>query len=147
MRWAVKTFYGYNGHCSEDPIVIVELMFLLFFEDVKSERELMRIMPLLRQHERNTGEKATPVVADSQYGTQDYLIGVSQNVRILLSSGFYKPTVAVAQKTHRPQQQPLLLSLLSVFRRPAFFAHKIFRKWVRMPLWELSPSAHINNFG
>ncbi|MFQ5930696.1 MAG: IS1182 family transposase, partial [Acidobacteriota bacterium] len=45
VRRAVKGCYGYNGHSSEDPIVIVKLMFLLFFEDIKSERELMRIVP------------------------------------------------------------------------------------------------------
>lgn len=45
VRAKVKQFYGHNGHCSEDPIVIVKLMFLLFFENIKSERELMRIVP------------------------------------------------------------------------------------------------------
>ena len=46
VRRCVADCYGYNGHESEDPIVIMKLMFLLFFEDVKSERELMRMLPM-----------------------------------------------------------------------------------------------------
>lgn len=46
VRKRVAGSYGSNGHVSEDPIVIVKLMFLLFFEDVKSERELMRTLPM-----------------------------------------------------------------------------------------------------
>ena len=46
VRRSVVQTYGHNGHESEDPIVIMKLMFLLFFEDVKSERELMRMLPL-----------------------------------------------------------------------------------------------------
>ena len=46
VRRKVAQYYGYNGHKSEDPIVIMKLMFLLFFEDVKSERELLRTLPM-----------------------------------------------------------------------------------------------------
>lgn len=46
VRAAVSQYYGHNGHRSEDPIVILKLMFLLFFEDVKSERELLRQLPM-----------------------------------------------------------------------------------------------------
>ena len=46
VRQQVARFYGYNGHESEDPIVIMKLMFLLFFENVKSERELLRSLPM-----------------------------------------------------------------------------------------------------
>lgn len=42
----VAGFYGRNGHVSADPVVIIKLMLLLFLDDVKSERELMRILPL-----------------------------------------------------------------------------------------------------
>jgi transposase len=42
VRPLVARFYGYNGHRSEDPVVILKLMFLLFFDNVASERELMR---------------------------------------------------------------------------------------------------------
>ena len=45
VRPRVSGFYGSDGHESEDPIVIMKLMLLLFLEDVKSERELMRIVP------------------------------------------------------------------------------------------------------
>lgn len=40
----VKDFYGYNGNESVDPSVIMKIMFLLFYDNVPSERELMRII-------------------------------------------------------------------------------------------------------
>lgn len=45
VRQEVAASYGYNGHVSTDPEVILKLMFLLFFDNVKSERELMRMLP------------------------------------------------------------------------------------------------------
>src|SRR5690606_18298999 len=45
VRDEVRRFYGYNGHVSVDPVIIVKLLFLLFYDNVKSERELMRIVP------------------------------------------------------------------------------------------------------
>lgn len=44
VRARVAGFYGSDGHQSEDPIVIMKLMLLLFLDDVASERELMRIV-------------------------------------------------------------------------------------------------------
>jgi transposase len=44
VRARVASFYGKDGHQSEDPIVILKLMLLLFLDDVSSERELMRIV-------------------------------------------------------------------------------------------------------
>ncbi len=44
VRPAVAEFYARDGHESEDPIVILKLMLLLFMDDVASERELMRIL-------------------------------------------------------------------------------------------------------
>jgi transposase len=41
----VAHHYGYNGNESVDPVVILKLLFLLLLDNVKSERELMRIMP------------------------------------------------------------------------------------------------------
>lgn len=46
VRVRARECYGYNGHVSEDPIVIMKLMLLLFLESVKSERELMRTLPM-----------------------------------------------------------------------------------------------------
>jgi len=45
VREEVAGCYGQNGNPSVDPEVILKMMFLLFFEDIKSERELMRIIP------------------------------------------------------------------------------------------------------
>jgi transposase len=44
-RAVVAPTYGKNGHESVDPAVLVKLMFLLFHENVRSERELMRRLP------------------------------------------------------------------------------------------------------
>ena len=45
VRAEVAHLYGYNGNESVDPAVILKMMFLLFFDNVASERELMRILP------------------------------------------------------------------------------------------------------
>lgn len=45
VRAEVASCYGANGNISVDPAIVMKLMFLLFFDDVKSERELMRIVP------------------------------------------------------------------------------------------------------
>jgi transposase len=44
VRSRVADFYGRDGHESEDPIVIMKLMMLLFLDNVSSERELLRIV-------------------------------------------------------------------------------------------------------
>ncbi len=46
VRKEVGNCYGDNGNMSVDPIVVIKLMFLLFFENVNSERQLMRQLPL-----------------------------------------------------------------------------------------------------
>jgi transposase len=45
VRTEVAELYGANGNESVDPTVILKMMFLLFFENVVSERELMRVIP------------------------------------------------------------------------------------------------------
>lgn len=45
LRPIVARYYGPNGHASEDPIVIMKLMLILFLENIPSERELMRRLP------------------------------------------------------------------------------------------------------
>ena len=45
VRAQVAQHYGVNGNESVDPAVILKLMFLLFFDNVASERELMRQLP------------------------------------------------------------------------------------------------------
>jgi transposase len=46
VRPLVAPLYGYNGNESVDPEVALKLMFLSFFENVRSERELVRQLPL-----------------------------------------------------------------------------------------------------
>jgi transposase len=45
VRQEVAHTYGQNGQVSVDPEVIVKMMFLLFYDNVSSERQLMRIIP------------------------------------------------------------------------------------------------------
>jgi len=45
VRQEVHKLYGYNGHESLDPAVILKRVFLLFYDDIPSERELMRMLP------------------------------------------------------------------------------------------------------
>ena len=46
VRPIVAALYGYNGHASLDPALVLRLLFLCFVENVRSERELMRQLPL-----------------------------------------------------------------------------------------------------
>lgn len=45
VRAEVAHCYGHNGHVSVDPVVVLKLLFLLFFDNVASERELLAILP------------------------------------------------------------------------------------------------------
>jgi transposase len=45
VRQKVARCYGYNGNVSVDPVVVMKMMFLLFHDDIASERELMKIIP------------------------------------------------------------------------------------------------------
>jgi transposase len=44
-RSEVEHAYGRNGHVSVDPAVILKMMFLLFLDNIVSERQLMEIIP------------------------------------------------------------------------------------------------------
>ena len=46
IRSQVADLYGTNGNQSVDPAIILKLMFLLFYENIKSERALMHQLPL-----------------------------------------------------------------------------------------------------
>lgn len=45
VRSAVADTYGRNGNESIDPQIVLKLMFLLFLDNIASERELMRTLP------------------------------------------------------------------------------------------------------
>ena len=45
VRAEVAASYGHNGHVSTDPAILLKMMFLLFWDDIASERELMNIIP------------------------------------------------------------------------------------------------------
>jgi transposase len=45
VRAEVARFYGQKGNVGIDPVVLLKLMFLLFFDDVPSERELLERLP------------------------------------------------------------------------------------------------------
>jgi transposase len=44
VRAEVQKHYGTKGNVSVDPVIILKMMFLLFFDNVASERELMAII-------------------------------------------------------------------------------------------------------
>ncbi len=44
IRQEVAASYGNNGNVSVDPAIILKLIFLLFYDDIPSERELMAIV-------------------------------------------------------------------------------------------------------
>ena len=46
MRAEVAASYGRKGNVSVDPVIVMKMMLLLFWDNVRSERELMRIIPL-----------------------------------------------------------------------------------------------------
>jgi transposase len=46
VRKEVEGFYGLNGQEGVDPVVLMKMMLLLFLDDHKSERQLMREIPL-----------------------------------------------------------------------------------------------------
>src|SRR5258708_18810100 len=45
VRAEVVALYGGNGNASVDPAVLMKMMFLLFYDNVVSERELMNVIP------------------------------------------------------------------------------------------------------
>src|SRR5260221_10395359 len=45
VRRGGTKLYGTKGNVSEDPVVIMKMMLLLFLDNVRSERVLVRIMP------------------------------------------------------------------------------------------------------
>ena len=44
VRQEVAGFYGKKGNESVDPVIILKMIFLLFYDDVASERDLMKII-------------------------------------------------------------------------------------------------------
>jgi len=46
VREEVVDLYGKRGNVSVDPVILMRMMLLLFLDDIRSERELMRILPL-----------------------------------------------------------------------------------------------------
>jgi transposase len=46
VREEVARSYGRKGNVSVDPVIVMKMMLLLFWDNVRSERELMRIIPL-----------------------------------------------------------------------------------------------------
>ena len=46
VREEVVGTYGKKGNVSIDPVVLMRLMLLLFIDNIRGERELMRVLPL-----------------------------------------------------------------------------------------------------
>ena len=99
VRDEVRDLYGHNGHESVDPEIILKLIFLLFLDDVKSERELMRIVPERLDYLWFLGEGRFGQAAENHHfkrsrwrrlwrqKIQDDLIASIQNIKILIKYG------------------------------------------------------------
>lgn len=106
VRDEVRDLYGHNGHESVDPEIILKLIFLLFLDDVKSERELMRIVPERLDYLWFLGEGRFGQAAENHHfkrsrwrrlwrqKIQDDLIASIQNIKILIKYGKPKPAQA-----------------------------------------------------
>jgi transposase len=46
VRSRVASLYGYNGHVSLDPAMVLRMMLLVYLDGVRSEREFMRQLPM-----------------------------------------------------------------------------------------------------
>ena len=57
MREEVAASYGRKGNVSIDPVLVMKMMLLLFWDNVRSERELMRIIPLRIDYLYSLGHK------------------------------------------------------------------------------------------
>ena len=82
----VKDCYVYNGKVGLDLEIFLKLMFLLFWDDIRNERELMRMLPECLDclwflgytldddvPHHSVLSKARAVIADSQYGTAEVM--------------------------------------------------------------------------
>jgi len=83
VREEVAHCYGDNGNVSIDPMVILKMMFLLFFDDVASERELMKIIA-----ERATESKLEDTTTPESYqAVNDRLMSQSDPDAAAVSRG------------------------------------------------------------
>src|SRR5260370_39998619 len=72
VRPEVAKFYGTKGNVSEDPVVIMKMMLLLFLDRINESHELTEVID---QHQTNTQIAAETIVADCKYGTIENYIG------------------------------------------------------------------------
>jgi len=83
VREEVAHCNGDNGNVSIDPMVILKMMFLLFFDDVASERELMKIIA-----ERATESKLEDTTTPESYqAANDRLMSQSDQDAAAVSRG------------------------------------------------------------
>jgi hypothetical protein len=59
LRQEVVRCYGKNGNEAVAPEVILKMVFLLFFDDIKSERELMEVIGERSRPRRESGRDHT----------------------------------------------------------------------------------------
>ena len=67
--------YGRRGNKSVPPEVILRMMLLLFLDDIKSERELTRIIPALLYHEKVNLSKTCTLEFSDAHGKGSAVIG------------------------------------------------------------------------
>ena len=79
VRGQVAHTYGRRGNKSVPPEVILRMMLLLFLDDIKSERELMRIIP--RKIDRRFRTYDFPFLPNSIFRLRYYFCNGSRQVK------------------------------------------------------------------
>jgi hypothetical protein len=84
VREEVANFYGIKGNVSEDPAAMMKMMLLLFLDNVRSERELMRIIPRTARLHVVPGLRTGRCDSQSQHPKQSKETMGSERVRVAL---------------------------------------------------------------
>jgi hypothetical protein len=100
VREQTACFYGRNGNESVDPVVVMKLMFLLFYDNINSERELMQ--PIITDSRGPGGEGC------GGQRIQDLFIAAVQNIRKRLKHSKWIPSIAAASRLGREFRPPVV---------------------------------------
>lgn len=107
VRPLVADLYGRNGHESLDPTLLLKLLFLCYFENIRSERELMRLLPLRLDWLWFLGLDLDDQIPDHsvfskarrRWGEQRFERIFEQVLRLCLAAGLLKGTTVHADST------------------------------------------------
>lgn len=107
VRPLVKHAYGHNGHESLDPALVLKLLFLCHYESVRSERELLRQLPLRLDWLWFLGLSIDDPIPDhsvlskarKRWGQELFERIFEQVIRLCIKAGLIGGTIAHADST------------------------------------------------